>query len=143
MLSQEYFSRTFFEFGTSSFRKNYFILVWKSPKILVQSFFRLWRKVNFLSMTIGTIFYWNQNFNYCSAVIAVIQRKLKIENFSVKANLDRYLYDSLLGLYLDPLCLYWLYIASKSNNTWITCNFCLIFYWYTFSFRDNLIVVLL
>ena len=68
-------------------------------------------------MAIGTIFYRNQNFSYFSAVIAVIQGKLKIENFSVKSNLERCLYDSQLGLYLDPLCLYCVYIASKSNNT--------------------------
>ena len=43
---------------------------------------------------------------YFSAVIAVIQGKLKIENFSMKANLDRHFYDSQLGLYLDPYCLY-------------------------------------
>ena len=46
------------------------------------------------------------NFNYFSAVIAIIQGKLKIENVSMKTNLDKRLYDGQIDLYLDPLCLY-------------------------------------
>ena len=38
------------------FRRNYFILAQKSPKILVQSFFHPWQKANFPSMTIGIFF---------------------------------------------------------------------------------------
>ena len=76
-------------------------------------------------------------------LLQLSKEKLKIENSSMKANLNRCLYDSQLGLYLDPYCLYWLYIASKSNNTWITCNFCFMLYWDCFSFRDKLLIVLL
>ena len=56
-------------------------------------------------MTIGTILFLIILL-YFSAVIAIIQEKLETENFSMKVNLDRCLYDSQLGLYLDPYRLY-------------------------------------
>ena len=103
--------------------RNYFILARESPKILFKvcsvhdkkPIFHLWQWVLFfIEAKILIIFL------HSSAVIAVIQGKLKIENSSMKANLDMCLYDSQLGLYLDPYCLYWLYISSKFNNTWKT-----------------------
>ena len=61
---------------------------------------------------------------HSSAVIAVIQGKLKIENSSMKANLDRCLYDSQIGLYLDPYYLYWLYISiiPEEHVIFVLCS---------------------